>query len=361
LVIEPLERGRREWEISKDCDCVTGEEPQQNPFYFRHLRHAFGDSRIAFTARQRATYVLEKTEKNLVEIAKRFELATHEQAGGAPRVRSQGEGRFYFDLEEGLPESGEMSLTVSFALEGDERHLPVKVTWKRLAVDELERALAPQAVAPAGRRELQLTEAEFEQSLADLESGDPFRIQAACDQLAKIKPGGPHSEIVDRLTMLVEDRDVSVRLAAIKAMGTWGDADEVPVLIESLDDESHAVRWAAFESLGKFRNERGAAAVAKWLSRDRNYASRALIAMGPVAEPAVLALFDVGGSVTGGGLRDSEASDNATRAEACRILQQIGNDRSLSVLKTAAESSDFLLRTAAGDALRAIRARTMSD
>jgi HEAT repeat protein len=77
---------------------------------------------------------------------------------------------------------------------------------------------------------------------------------------------------------------------------------------------------------------------------DSSTASDALIKIGPVAEDAVLAL-----------LKERHAD---TLRNACRVLKQIGTQRSLEPLKNLVLSPSASVNQAAGDAARAIAART---
>ena len=77
--------------------------------------------------------------------------------------------------------------------------------------------------------------------------------------------------------------------------------------------------------------------------QDRAAASRALTAMGAVAEAAVLEYTDHG--------------DSMVCVHACRILETIGTEGSLGKLVPLSQGGDFPARTRAERAVRAIRSR----
>jgi len=56
-----------------------------------------------------------------------------------------------------------------------------------------------------------------------------------------VKDCGPAA--VDALSMVLQDKDSSVRLKAIEILGSTGDMRAIPALIKSLRDEDTDVRW----------------------------------------------------------------------------------------------------------------------
>jgi hypothetical protein len=150
LVIDPLLPDRDErhdwyegydWHLAGEFNCLEGE--QTNPFphpHFQHTRLPFGgEAQTTYPAWRQTTYRLGKSENGLLEISKQVDLSTHEQVGGAPRIRSAGGGMLLFNLEEKVPQSCEMTLTNSYESAGATRTVAVKVSWKLLPGADIER------------------------------------------------------------------------------------------------------------------------------------------------------------------------------------------------------------------------------
>jgi len=86
-----------------------------------------------------------------------------------------------------------------------------------------------------------------------------------------------------------------------------------------------------------------------WLAKDGGQASRVLHAMGPAAEPALLEFV-------------AGAAQPQLRADACRVLKDIGTSRSLPVLRElASKRQNEELGRVAGDVARNIQARYPRD
>jgi serine/threonine protein kinase len=198
---------------------------------------------------------------------------------------------------------------------------------------------------PAKPEPKPLTDKELDQALFELKSGDHGRCQAAAKRLANAVPTeGRRAEIAKALEPMTTDANLFQRWAAVEALGTWGTKESIPILIKLIEDEQHAVRWAALASLGRLQDERGAEAVAKRLtSADRGFAAKALQAMGPVAEKALLKYID-----------DREWS---VRLLVCQTLKVVGTKESLPALEAAKNDDNGNVRMAAEDACKAVAER----
>jgi hypothetical protein len=187
---------------------------------------------------------------------------------------------------------------------------------------------------------------EVPRALADLRSVDPVRRRDAAARLVKTPPAGLRAVVARELGRLVQDRDAGVRLAAVEALGTWGTADSVPLLVPLTGNYNGELRWAAIDALAKLGDERGAEAIATRLKEpgDRQEAARALKGMGGKAEKAVV-----------GSLRNADA---AVRREACAVLEQVGTKESTRALEKATHDPDEGVRRAAEAALKAVRGRS---
>ncbi len=174
---------------------------------------------------------------------------------------------------------------------------------------------------------------------------DGFKRLAAANSLAAARPRGERAAAARALERALQDQDLFVRQAAARALEHWGTPESVPHLIRRLEDREHAVRWVTIEVLGRLGDPRAAAPLAEMVdrNRDRHFASRALQAMGSVAEPAALGLLNSG--------------DSWARLEGCRILKVAGTTTCLPTLRAAAGDNDGLVKTAAQDAVREVESR----
>lgn len=150
-------------------------------------------------------------------------------------------------------------------------------------------------------------------------------------------------EVHKALAVLLEDRDGFLVNAVMKAMVHWRTDETVPALIKILDRPDFGVRWEAEALLGSLGDARAAEALAARLGEDGIRAEPALRALGAAAEPALIGL-----------LRDS---DPRVRAEACRILKDVGGKQTLETMMNLPADLDFSVQVAARDAMQAIRGR----
>jgi hypothetical protein len=192
-----------------------------------------------------------------------------------------------------------------------------------------------------------LGDVELDNALADLASGDFFKVRGAADSLARAYPAEHRrAEVARALEPLTKSNDVFVRQSSVRALAVWATADNVPALVALLNDHMTNCRAEAMNALAALKDERGAAAVAKKLGDfvDRGHARKALEAMGPVAEQPVLALL--------------ASPDAETRICVCAVLKSIGTQESVAGLQSAAQTDKNLaVRAAAQEALKAIAAR----
>ncbi len=211
------------------------------------------------------------------------------------------------------------------------------------------KASAPAArVTPAGAsapRLVKLTADDIPKVLADLKADDSSR-QTALALLGRSRPVQERQAVVAQaLEPLLKGTDESLAAAAVKALGRWATAENVPALTAALESQSVVVRWAALDAIGYFPNPRTAEATAKRLcmNLDRFKASQALQQMGAKAEIAVAVYLT--------------NADIGVRLEACRILKMIGSPASAAALRKAADDPDNVISQAADEALRAAQAR----
>jgi HEAT repeat protein len=168
-------------------------------------------------------------------------------------------------------------------------------------------------------------------AVGDLKSDDVGRRRDACNTLGRMpKPDeGRRAEVAGMLEkMMLDDGDGEVRHLAAKAMFLWATPDNVPGLIKALDKEKEdwLRRWA-IEALGELKDKRASKPLVFRLpnGNDREFASKALIAIGPDTEDDVIQALG--------------HQEKAVRLEACKILGQIGTKKSQKPLNTFAALS----------------------
>ncbi len=106
------------------------------------------------------------------------------------------------------------------------------------------------------------------------------------------------------------------------ALAVWQTPSTVPSLLPMLDFNADAGRRkTAMTVLGHTRDKRAAWPIARWLIKETRDAEAALTAMGPVAEDDVLKVLD-----------KTDQKTDVARLAACRILGEIGTQKSLKPL-----------------------------
>lgn len=169
-----------------------------------------------------------------------------------------------------------------------------------------------------------------------------FKCSEAIKRLAWGIPPGRRSEVVEALTPLLADRDIFTAKDALETLATLKDPACVPAIIVLIDRRE--LMRDAIEALGKIKDPRAAAPIAARLESAWPAAEKALIEMGPAAEPAVMAK-----------LRDPVSG---VRATACKVLAEIGGADTLNYMKKLPADPDFGVQVAARDTMQKIAART---
>src|SRR5262249_42395111 len=200
---------------------------------------------------------------------------------------------------------------------------------------------------PQPEAKKQYSDAELTQLLADLKLTDFSRKNGAAEKLKGAESNDKRrSEVARALEpLLAPGENVFVRRKAAHALGVWGDAETVAVLLKRIGSEEKDVflKQIAIESLGLLKNEKAAEPVAACLSDFflKGHAAKSLKSMGPVAEKALLKLLE----------------NPNLRVEACNILKEVGTKASVPALQLAAKDSNAGYAKAAADALQAIEGR----
>jgi HEAT repeat protein len=308
-------------------------------------------------------------------IRKRYEFKTLQKPGTPPLAQVTGEGTLTFDQKLGVPVKMEYKATVVRSANNVSLTIPVSLTWNRVdqkTLDEAKaKALAAKAAAPpstsapaSGTKPA--AGAAATKPVAAAPAGKPPTIQDVDQQLEQLKRATNFSQkyiVVSALSRmeaiderranvtkavepLMRDSNSGLRDAAIRTMGVWGTKENVPALLEMLDQLDNGIRRATMEALARIPDERSAKALAKLVidESSRNNAAAALKKMGPVAEAAVITLL--------------ASDDHQVRYQACHILAEIGGKKSIAAISKRLKTDKHnWSRTAAEIALRKLNGK----
>ena len=184
----------------------------------------------------------------------------------------------------------------------------------------------------------------YARNLQDLGSWSDQRRVDALKHLAAASPHTMRNEISNAIRNLLSDAKPEIRREAIHAYAIWGDQNRILVLLPILGDPDYFTRDAAMQTVAKLHDVRAAPPLCELLeSNDAGPAMRALTAMGPIAEPALLDRLDRG-------------NDQAQRCVA-EVLSSIGTSQSLPALKALAAQNAGLASLVARNAVAAIQSR----
>ncbi len=302
--------------------------------------------------RQKINIKVKEVTPETVTLQKTLSLDSRMLTGSEPRVSAAGEGQIVLDRVRGLPRLVELECKSVVATEELSRRSVVSLRWQLLEGAEREKAIAPPPPAPGP--ETKFTPEELAKLEEKLNSSDQFTRQAAARDLSGGRLGTPSTTLLAEMVSLAGDPDETVRRAALTVLANHGTKEHLSLLIKGLNDPDAQTRATVAKGLGRLKDPRAIEPLANLLATgqsDPNYyrparesaASEALIRMGAVAEPAVLALL--------------KEKNVETRIQACNILKQIGTKKSLGPLKDTTLNPSKELSEAAADACRSIQAR----
>jgi HEAT repeat protein len=180
-------------------------------------------------------------------------------------------------------------------------------------------------------------------SLIELKSSDKGKQKRALDRLQRAAPDGRAVQVAAALVPLLEDDDGLFVSDVVKTLAVWRSPEAMEALIGRMRDNRHFVRSDAIKALGKYQDPRAAEAIVTVIKEDGFAVEDALKSMGEVAEPAVVTLL--------------RSPDSHVRGQACRILAQIGGQKTLIEMQSLPADPDFGVRMAAQDAWKRIVAR----
>ena len=201
--------------------------------------------------------------------------------------------------------------------------------------------------APIQPGEIRPPDSEFiAQALYDLKSPLPQTRKQALSRLARTPADASRrAEVAQAIVPMLQEPDGFTRADAAKALAVWGGPESTPALIVALKDTAFNVRWAVLDALKGLKDPQASEALAALVAedKDRGKAVDALKAIGPPAEDAVIPLLSNG--------------EDRVRVEACKILQVIGSEKSVPMLRRLAASKLGFSDNAARDTLTSMNLR----
>ncbi len=150
---------------------------------------------------------------------------------------------------------------------------------------------------------------------------------------------------IDPLLILLEDKDASLRMAALETLGQIGGSRALKLFIEVLNDENPHVRAVAVQTLSKLNDPQAIEPLSK-LSRDQSW---------EVRSATVDALQNIQSSQSIPALLPFARDDAAdVRLRAVELLGNSGDARAITVLVAARVDENIAVREAADISLRKI-------
>jgi HEAT repeat protein len=150
-------------------------------------------------------------------------------------------------------------------------------------------------------------------------------------------------EVLESVEPFLAGEKGFLRNSAVAAYANWSTAENVPKLIDLIDESDLTLMIDLTRGLGKTKDPRAMEALARLMLTDtlRGSASSALRDGGPAAEAATIPL-----------LKDS---NDRVQREACRVLEKVGGPDSVAALQQfLKENPTSTSRTSVERALRTL-------
>lgn len=339
LMLETLPEGpEKTWEVHNDVAISEALSRLPRP-------RVLADPKKTTSAKETITYTVVKADGEQVVVKKTYHLKTAATVNGKPKFEISGSGEFVFDRKRGGPTKMDFQQRIVKREGNTTDETPLKFSYRLL--DEAEREQLAIRVDRAGVRAAKpLDAAERDQVLADLKSNEQGRFLRRLLQLKTQPPKEPDAEMAGAMAAYLTHDNLSIRHSAASALEHWATEGTAPALLAALDDESPVVRHAAMNGLAAIKSERAAEPIAARLAenQDRLSASRALKALGPVAEAAVS--------------KQADHEEWVVRSEVCQILAEIGTRQSIKTLERLANDPNRLVQQRARQALESVQKRS---
>lgn len=284
---------------------------------------------------------------------------------GEPAFTMQGPCMVKFDTQQSIPIEGFSELTCDWQKTNAEKTFPVRFAFQQASVnresiertlEQTEKELREQSEklaeqhAKVNQSSGELFESCLKSIVERLQSGDSIG-QLLAELNSFPFEQSKRSDVVDVLKKAVQLKDASEVSAAYEVWEKWADAQDLPFLMEQLDqfekvDDDR--REAIVKVLGVIGSPRAAERIVEAMkSANDDYfshvAARALTQIGSTAEPYVIPLLD--------------SADEDLRESACDILGDIGSEKCLAHLTDMTVDEDAFLKARAKSAIRRIKRR----
>jgi HEAT repeat protein len=205
----------------------------------------------------------------------------------------------------------------------------------------------PPSVEPPPTKRIELPEGAndpnhpefYRVSLAELRAADADHRQFAAMALERAEPKQLRDEITKALeSLLLQDPNVGVRMASLKAFCHWSAGDTLPTIIRLLDDREVAIQMNALEILGKRKDPRAVEPVVLLLLKSPGFqVEQCLTEMGSMVETSLIEHV---------GMADRDAM-----ASIIKLLGTLGTKKGVTKLREIASGSDFTAAALARHAL----------
>ena len=349
LAFVPLPHANQQrWTANRRWTMIHVDDNNRTPFRFSGPAGAFGSLNPGFGYRipgprsrtsdgsetdveDHWTYKLGQVTDQQAIILGRLasQRTTHTDSKPAGGVTA--EAQYVFDRKRGVLSRGQADMLLEATIDGVELRVPLQLTFL------LKDVLTQQEITDRHdkqERDNQQREAKqklendqkLKLAIATLKNGqaDPATLHRALNDLTWVSDGQvlepQHSEVALQLNRYLKAGDESVHNEAISAAEKWAGLVNIPVLLDLLPLVDQWKRDQVLRALAATGgNEKAATIAARLLSTNaRGVASDALRKMKSFAEAPVLPLLD--------------SSDHDTVREACRILADVGGEKSRDAL-----------------------------
>lgn len=364
MVFHPLDSaGKKQWDYERRTMIVNPESQQQGSRIPGGFPSGFGPSRTGRTfgiqnesqpqmmeGVERNRYRILSDDGNVVRIAHSSELRSIDKPDD-PIFSLHGSGEIVFDRRLGLSTTMTTTMMLESRFEGRKIAIPLEISYRLRDPAEVEQARRDAlAVAERKAKELQQIEASelaMEPArrarfyYAEAVSGN----RAYLNKLAKMEPVSSEQQEIAAYLMQ-EARKNPRQQSLVMAAGQWATPRELTIFVQMLDGASER-NWPATRSIMRairhHKDERTIKPLIRLLQGGHTVnrdAAQSLIAMGPMAEDAVLDLIDT----------DS-------RRAVVNVLAEIGTKKSANEIRRQITKFDTFGRRDAINAIQKIEQR----
>ncbi len=190
---------------------------------------------------------------------------------------------------------------------------------------------------------------EVEKILRDLKSETSHKTMSLF-RLSTMEPDSHREEVVALIRPMIKPNaglaNGGIQQQALRALGTWGDDKDVPMLVELGSGNDFFDKIYAVDALVALRSApaaRGLLTVAGANEEQRNTVETKLADMGSIAEPALIEAL--------------KSPKSRIRLTACAVLRKVGTAQCIEPLRTAAKDADAAFAAEVEQTISAVEAR----